>query len=115
MSGLRGDANNFIKRLTKYHSKMSRLPTYFKNCRTKSGFNFKSSNLCRDNRDLIEENNSSEGLLEVVKNRYPSVRGFSLRSVKRFCSYLGVAVEGAISKVKLICETHDRNLTSLPL
>jgi len=41
-------------------------------------------------RFLIEEKNSYEELLAVIKNRYPNLRGFSLRSVKRFCSYHGV-------------------------
>jgi hypothetical protein len=34
-------------------------------------------------RFLIEENNSYEDLLEVIKNYYPNLRGCSLRSVKR--------------------------------
>ena len=40
-------------------------------------------------RFLIEENNSYEDLA-VIKNRYPNLRGCSLRSVKRFCSYHGI-------------------------
>ena len=64
-------------------------------------------------RFLIEENNSYEDLLAVIKNRYPNLRGFSLRSVKRFRSYHGIkkrisfanetvdiAVQGAISEVR---------------
>jgi len=63
-------------------------------------------------RFLIEENNSYEDLA-VIKNRYPNLRGCSLRSVKRFCSYHGIkkrisvanvtvdiAVQGAISEVR---------------
>jgi len=64
-------------------------------------------------RKAIEENNSYEDLLAVVKNHYPNLRGCSLRSVKRFCSYHGIkkrisvanetvniAVQGAISEVR---------------
>ena len=40
-------------------------------------------------RFLIEENNSYEDLLVVIKNRYPNLRVCSLRTVKRFCSYHG--------------------------
>ena len=62
---------------------------------------------------LTEENNSYEDLLAVIKKRYPNLRDFSLRSVKRFCSYHGIkkrisvanetvdiAVQGAISEVR---------------
>ena len=65
-------------------------------------------------RFLIEENNSYEDLLVVIKNRYPNLRGCSLRSVKRFCTNHGIkkrmsvadgtvdiAVQGAISEVRL--------------
>lgn len=69
-------------------------------------------------RFLIEENNSYEvyeDLLVVMsKNRYPNLRGCSLRSVKRFCTNHGIkkrmsvadgtvdiAVQGAISEVRL--------------
>jgi len=65
-------------------------------------------------RFLIEENHSYEDLLVVIKNRYPNLRGCSLRSVKRFCSNHGIkkrksvsdgtvdiAVQGAISEVRL--------------
>jgi len=44
-------------------------------------------------RFLIEENNSYEvyeDLLVVIKNRYPNLRGCSLRSVKRFCTNHGI-------------------------
>ena len=63
---------------------------------------------------LIEENNSYEDPVVVIKNRYPNLRGCSLRSVKRFCSNHGIkkrksvsdgtvdiAVQGAISEVRL--------------
>ena len=62
---------------------------------------------------LTEENNSYEDLLAVIKNRFPNLMGFSLRSVKRFCSYHGIkkrisvanetvniSVQGAISEVR---------------
>ena len=39
---------------------------------------------------LLEENNSYEDLLVVIKNRYPNLRGCSLRSIERFCSYHGI-------------------------
>ena len=65
-------------------------------------------------RFLVGENNSYEDLLVVIKNRYPNLRGCSLSSVKRFCSYHGIkkrmsvadgavniAVQGAISEVRL--------------
>ena len=39
---------------------------------------------------LMEENNSYEDLLMVIKNRYPNLRACGLRSIKRFCSYHGV-------------------------
>ena len=61
---------------------------------------------------LMEENNSYEDLLMVIKNRYPNLRGCSLRSIKRFCSYhcvkkrmsvvngtVEIAVQGAKSEV----------------
>jgi len=64
-------------------------------------------------RFLIEENNTYEDLLAVIKNRYPNLRGCSLQSVKRFCSCHGIekrisfanetvdiAVQGAISEVR---------------
>jgi len=44
-------------------------------------------------RFLIKENNSYEvyeDLLVVIKNRYPNLRGCSLRSVKRFCTNHGI-------------------------
>ena len=41
-------------------------------------------------RFLMEENNSYEDLLVVIKNRYPNLRVCSLRTVKRFCSYHGI-------------------------
>ena len=63
-------------------------------------------------RFLMEENNSYEDLLVVIKNRYPNLRSCSLRSIKRFCSYhdikkrmsvadgtVDIAVQGAISEV----------------
>jgi len=69
-------------------------------------------------RFLIEENNSYEvyeDLLVVIKNRYPNLRGCSLRSVKRFCTNHGIkkrmsvadgtvdiAIQGAISEVRSI-------------
>ena len=65
-------------------------------------------------RFLVEENNSYEDLLVVIKHRYPNLRVCSLQSVKRICSYHGVkkrmsvadgtvdiAVQGAISEVRL--------------
>ena len=65
-------------------------------------------------RFLMEENNSYEDLLVVIKNRNPNLRICSLRSVERFCSYHGIkkrmsvadgtvdiAVQGAISEVRL--------------
>ena len=64
-------------------------------------------------RFLMEENNSYKDLLVVIKNRYPNLRGCSLRSIKRFCSDHGIkkrmsvadetidiAVQGAISEVR---------------
>ena len=64
-------------------------------------------------RFLMEENNSYEDLLVVIKNRYPNLRGCSVRSIKRFCSDHGIkkrmsvadetidiAVQGAISEVR---------------
>ena len=69
-------------------------------------------------RFLMEENNSYKDLLVAVKNRYPNLRGCSLRSIKRFCSYQGIkrrmsvadgtvdiAVQGAISEVRLCCKS----------
>ena len=66
---------------------------------------------------LMEENNTYEDLLVVIKNRYPNLRGCSLRRIKRFCSYHGIkkrmsvadetvdiAVQGVISEVRLYCE-----------
>ena len=62
----------------------------------------------------MEENNSYKDLLVVIKNHCLNLRGCSLRSVKRFCSYHGIkkrlsiadgavdiAVQGAISDVRL--------------
>ena len=62
----------------------------------------------------MEEDDSYEDLLVVIKNRYPNPRGCSLRSVKRFCCYHGIkkrmsvadgtvdiAVQAAISEVRL--------------
>ena len=37
-------------------------------------------------RFLIEENNSYKDLVKEIKNQFPGVRGYSLRSVKRFRS-----------------------------
>ena len=69
-------------------------------------------------RFLMEENNSYEDLLVVIKNRHPNLRGCSLRSIKRFCGYHGIkkrmpvahgtidiAVQGAITEVKLRCKS----------
>ena len=69
-------------------------------------------------RFLMEENNSYEDPLVVIKNRYPNLRGCSLRSIKRFCSYhsikkkmpvsdgtVDIAIEGAITEVKLCCKS----------
>ena len=65
-------------------------------------------------RFLMEENNSYEDLLVVIKNRNPNLRICSLRSVERFCSYHGIkkrmsvadgtvdiTAQGAISEVRL--------------
>ena len=65
-------------------------------------------------RFLVEENNSYEDLLVVIKHRYPNLKGCSLRSVKRICSYHGIkkgmsvadgtvdiAVQGAILEVRI--------------
>ena len=41
-------------------------------------------------RFLMEENNSYEDLLVVIKNCYPNLRVCCLRTVKRFCSYHGI-------------------------
>ena len=41
-------------------------------------------------RFLLKENDSYEDPLVVIKNRYPNLRGCSLRSIKRFCSYHGI-------------------------
>ena len=64
-------------------------------------------------RFIIEENNSCEDVLVVIKNHYPNLRDCTLRSVKRLCSYHGIrkrisvadetvdiAVQGAISEVR---------------
>ena len=69
-------------------------------------------------RFLMEENNSYEDLLVVIKNRYPNLRGCSVRSIKRFCSDHGIkkrmsvadgtvdiVVQGAISEVRLCCKS----------
>jgi len=63
--------------------------------------------------NILDENNSYEDVLVVIKNHYPNLRGCTLRSVKRFCSYHGIrkrisvadetvdiAVQGAISGVR---------------
>ena len=39
---------------------------------------------------LMEKNNSYEDILVVIKNRYPNLRVYSLRTVKRFFSYHGI-------------------------
>ena len=64
-------------------------------------------------RFLIGENNSYKDFHEIIKNRYPNLRGCSLRSLKRFCCNHGIvkrisvaddtvdiAVHGAISEVR---------------
>ena len=69
-------------------------------------------------RFLMEENNSYEDPLVVIKNRYPNLRGCSLRSIKWFCSYhsikkkmpvsdgtVDIAVQGAITEVNLCCKS----------
>ena len=64
-------------------------------------------------RFFMEENNSYRDLLVVIKKRYPNLRGCSLRTVRKVCSYHGIkkrmpvadgtvdiAVLGEISEVK---------------
>lgn len=67
---------------------------------------------------LLEESNSHEDLVDVIKNRFPNLKGCSLRSVKRYCSEHGIkkrkpasdetvdiAVQGAISEVMLFSKS----------
>ena len=51
-------------------------------------------------RFLIEENNSYEDLLAVIKNRYPNLRGSSLRSVKSFFAVTMVLRRGFHLRMK---------------
>lgn len=57
---------------------------------------------------LIQENYSYEELFDVIKNRFPNLKGRSLRSVKRYCSDHGIKKRATVSEIRL----PDQNKTS---
>ena len=63
---------------------------------------------------LIEQKHTHEDLVVEIKNRYPNLKGCSVRSVKRFCDHHGIrkrmpvsdgaldtAVRAAVSEVRM--------------
>jgi len=62
---------------------------------------------------LLQENHTFKEISEILKQRYPGVRGFSLRSVQRYCHDNGLTrrisqnavneiVSDAVKKVNIV-------------